>query len=198
MRTGIFFQLAHFRLIFIYTIEIEAEFNNIYGTFLCFTKRRERLDFLSSLLTGRLDDLKETRFGALFRDLDEGVIEKIIDADIDPHRRIYPFRNPCTENPTVLVLEEDEPFFDKFPSLSRTTGYLGRLFGFTPIQSDPHYRQEEYPVEECYLPTEDEIPIPWYRITESTAARLWRYFRAALNAIYLCLFPELKRHTDIP
>ncbi len=97
---------------------LQADFNDMYGEFICLGHKRERLEYITNMVQGRMRDMYQNEAGTLFGQLHSKDVEKIHRTENIPGEIIFPKKVPCpySEN--------------KFPTVRREQGYLATMLGF--------------------------------------------------------------------
>jgi len=176
--------------------EFEADFNELFGEYICIASRKERLEFLHELLYGRLEDVQETEVGALWEDLDYETAEEVLRSADNPHVLVHPKSIPCKTFPPAYVEPEDETLYKGLPSVSRTSGWLARLFGFGRIQDDPHHEEAEYLY--TYVRGYNKHRTPGWQVCFQGLKYCYGRVTGAVWAVIKFVFPDLRTGPEIP
>lgn len=109
---------------------LQADFNDMYGEFICLGHKRERLEYITNMVQGRMRDMYHNEAGTLFGQLHSKDVEKIHRTENIPGEIIFPKKVPCPYSEQVVLQSGDEKFQNKFPTVRREQGYLATMFGF--------------------------------------------------------------------
>lgn len=170
----------------IYQSEIEADFSDAYGDYVCLPKRSERMEFCRKLLEGRRTDIREDEYATpLFQQLAQGEIEEILLKGDDMSAMTYPANRNCSYGHKTVVYAEDEKMFEAMPVTDRSSGYLGRLFGLGG-EHEPGDEPANFPIE--------DLQFLKIKHRSEHSLRLWaRYIWSRFGA-----FLTFVRHTILP
>ncbi|CAG7731013.1 unnamed protein product [Allacma fusca] len=177
----------------IYQKELKADFCETYGDYLCLHKRSDRIEFCRNLVSGRRQDKREHEHAtALFNNMDEKQVLNILE-DHTTTSSDMPGERPCQDGHRTVVYEEDEVLFQLLPSTDRSSGYIGRLFGFGA--HEPGDIRADFPLEELQGKRKKHKPqmnlILWARY-------VWTRFGASLVWLKQALIPDRGKQTQIP
>lgn len=121
----------------------------MYGEYVCLGHKRERLEYLTSMVQGRMSDLYEEEAGTMFQFLKSREIEcinKLSHQIHSPGEILYPRKIPCPSSQPYTLQQEDEAFQEKFPPIRRETGYLSPLFGYEKkVPASEQLNDMDYP-----------------------------------------------------
>ncbi|CAL8088753.1 unnamed protein product [Orchesella dallaii] len=178
---------------------MQADFNDMYGEYVCIGHKRERLEYLTNLVQGRMRDKFEEETGPIFNLLAPKQLDTIHRSHNTHGALIYPKKIPCPYSEPYTLASEDEKFQDEFPPVRRSPGFLATLFGFE--------KKPEATLNDMDYPLYKEAKVPQAKIVSVKNFDLWlrnwlktTYRRVASTVVrwYFFVFPEIKEEPIIP
>ncbi|ODN00112.1 hypothetical protein Ocin01_06583 [Orchesella cincta] len=177
---------------------MQSDFNDMFGEYVCIGHKRERLEYLTNLVQGRMRDKFEEETGPIFNYLTSKQVETIHRSNNPPGTLVYPKKIPCPYSEPYTLASEDEKFQSEFPPVRRSPGFLSTLFGFEKKEENT-LNDMDYPLyKEAKLPQSNSASKNfnlWIRNWLQTASLR---VTAAFVKLYSFVFPELREEPDIP